>query len=53
MNCAKNESKIKELNEKIQKLEEDDEGELEQAQAWLIWVNIMHKSVTKIMLKRR
>ncbi|CAI7489382.1 CGH_1_collapsed_G0057050.mRNA.1.CDS.1 [Saccharomyces cerevisiae] len=36
MNCAKkNESKIKELNEKIQKLEEDDEGELEQAQAWI------------------
>ncbi|CAI4036965.1 hypothetical protein SMKI_16G2620 [Saccharomyces mikatae IFO 1815] len=31
----KNESKIKELNEKIQKLEEDDEGELEQAQAWI------------------
>ncbi|AJW02399.1 Rpn7p [Saccharomyces cerevisiae YJM1386] len=33
--CKKNESKIKELNEKIQKLEEDDEGELEQAQAWI------------------
>ena len=33
--CNENESKIKELNEKIQKLEEDDEGELEQAQAWI------------------
>lgn len=33
--CKKNESKIKELNEKIQKLEEDDEGELEQAQSWI------------------
>lgn len=33
--CAKNENKINELHEKIQKLEEDDEGALEQAQAWI------------------
>ncbi|CAI4055054.1 hypothetical protein SUVZ_16G3780 [Saccharomyces uvarum] len=33
--CEKNENKIKELHEKIQKLEEDDEGALEQAQAWI------------------